>query len=74
MEVQMLLCQPAANLSPEKRRVIWHLLTRFRPVDVWRMYRHNKHHFYDQYATWTESKKRWAIHLILDQLKRQAAD
>lgn len=73
-EVKRLLSQPASGLAPEKRRLMWQMLTRYQPTDVWRLYRHNKHYFYEQYATWTESKQRWAISMIRNNLEQRASD
>jgi hypothetical protein len=74
VEVQHLLSQPNPNLPHDKRKVLCQLLSRYRPTDVWRLYRHNKHCFYEQYQTWTPSKQRWAISLIRNHLDSKLTD
>jgi hypothetical protein len=74
VEVQHLLCQPNPNLPFDKRKVLCQLLSRYRPTDVWRLYRHNKHCFYEQYQSWPQSKQRWAISLISNHLDSKSSD
>ncbi len=58
-ELQKRLLHPAVSLDPALRDLVWDLLVKLGASDVVRLYRHDKGMFFDQYATWTESRKRW---------------
>jgi len=74
IDVQYLLCQPSPDLPHDQRKVLGQLLARYRPNDIWRLYRHNKHCFYEQYQEWAPSKKNWAIQLIKHHLDNDMSD
>lgn len=71
LEVQSLICHPRRQMPPLLRHLLWQLLSRAHPVDVWRVYRHNKELFYEVYNTWPDNKKEWAVALLRDQLTRR---
>lgn len=68
-QLQLLLYHPNEKLPRATQGVLWQLLCKICPVDAVRLFFSDKAEFYEQYAEWPESKKRWAISMIQQQIK-----
>lgn len=58
------LYHPVPGLSADLKDLVWHLLVKNSSADVVQLYRHDKSLFFDQYATWPEPLKRWAVRMV----------
>ncbi len=74
LEVLSAVCHPRLKMPPLLRGLLWQLLTRLRPIDFWRVYRHNKELFYRLYPQWPESQKQWVIELVKDHIASRSED
>jgi len=74
-DLKKTLMRPHASLPAEYRGVVWQLLLRIDANDVVRLYAEDKNFFYEQYGTWTEARKHWAISEILEKyIKKQKTE
>jgi hypothetical protein len=62
--LRALLFQPAAGLPPVAADVMWRLLVRRSPLDVLRMYMHDKPFLYERFGAWPSAKKGWAAAVL----------
>jgi hypothetical protein len=64
--LQKLLMRPSKEASQKElyQNVVWQLIARLIPIDIERLYLHNRVHFYDLYRTWPEAKQKWSIQLL----------
>jgi hypothetical protein len=63
-DLSTMLLRPHQALSEEEQEVVWLLLCRLQPLDVYRLYVSDKNRFFDRFARWSESKQDWAIKLL----------
>jgi hypothetical protein len=61
---QMLLASPAKRLSDSAQKAAWILLAKLRQGDLVDTYKYDKEGFFDQYQTWPENLKRWAVEFL----------
>lgn len=74
LEVLAAASHPRLSMPRLVRDLVWQLLTRMRPIDFWRLYRHNKELFYALYPNWPESQRRWVVELVKRQIARRTED
>ncbi len=58
------LHSPHSSLEPKHQDLIWKLLVNVSPKDILFLYWYDKEEFYEQFKTWDESMKDWAIETI----------
>ena len=71
-ELDQLLLRPMRSATPSEKIVVQSFLSFINPHDVVQLYRFNKEKFYDDFATWPESRKRWAIWRIETHYKNKS--
>ena len=65
-ELELVLFRPTSNLSEPLKDVVWQLLVKITPIDIYRLYSYDKEEFFRQYNTWPESKKNWWIKFLVE--------
>lgn len=63
-ELRKFLLRPVRSLPLETQLVIRLLLHRVCPLDVTQLFADDKNEFYEQYRSWPESKREWAVQKI----------
>jgi len=63
-EVSKYIVYPSINLPKMVREVLYHLITRLCPVDIFTLYVYNKRKFFKDYQGWPQGKKSWAINVV----------
>lgn len=63
-ELRRILLRPVRSLPLETQLVIRLLLHRVCPLDVTQLFADDKNEFYEQYRSWPESKREWAVQKI----------
>lgn len=63
-DVVQALWRPSPQLSEDDQDVVWLLLCRLQPHDVYRLYVSDKSSFYTTYEQWPVSKQDWATKFI----------
>ncbi|NND78003.1 MAG: hypothetical protein HKN39_07445 [Flavobacteriales bacterium] len=63
------LIRPNPEFSKRITRIIWRILLKIDPYDVFRLYIYDKEEFFNQYKTWPQAKKQWAVNYIAPRYK-----
>jgi hypothetical protein len=74
-ELQCVLMHPTWRVRAGEQEVMWKLICRLQKLDVVRLYWSDKNFFFEQYQTWPDRKKEWAVRSIKKrnrQWKREA--
>ena len=71
-ELDKFLLRPMRSATLSEKIVVQSFLSFINPQDVVQLYRFNKEKFYEDFATWPESRKKWAIWRITTHYKNKS--
>lgn len=66
-DLQLLLMRPKDDARNSLKDVLWKLVCKLQTIpDMLQLYKADKNEFFQQYRTWPEGKRAWAVKVILD--------
>lgn len=63
-KVYKMLMRPNPELGPNKQWLLWRVILKMNPFDLFRLYIYDKEEFYQRYQRWPAPKQNWALHYI----------